>query len=190
MNNRSIVRTSKFLSLVLRHKPQTIGIQLDEAGWVKVDTLLEALNQHPAGKFISRETLNTVVANNDKQRFCFSDDGTRIRARQGHSVDVDLGYERAKPPETLFHGTPKQFVASIRESGLKKMNRHHVHLHADVETSRLVGARRGEPVLLTIHAGEMHRREYMFYVTENNVWLTDHVLVEFIAFPTTQHRVG
>ena len=186
MNKQSAKRISKFLSLILRHKPQTIGIDLDDAGWVEVATLLTALNKHPAGKSVSAVVLDEVVASNDKQRFEFSPDRQRIRARQGHSLDVELGYEPAAPPETLLHGTPDRFLDSIRESGLMKMNRHHVHMHVDNETSLAVGARRGKPVLVTIRSGEMHRNGHEFFVTENNVWLTDHVPPEFIDFPERQ----
>lgn len=186
MNTQTTKRISKFLSLVLRHQPQTIGIELDSSGWVDVAVLLTAMNEHPAGKPLSAEVLDEVVTSNDKQRFEFSPDRKRIRARQGHSVDVDLGYQPATPPETLLHGTPDRFVSSIRASGLKKMKRHHVHMHVDTETSLSVGARRGKPVLLKIRAGEMHQSGHKFFVTENNVWLTDHVPPEFIDFPEGQ----
>lgn len=182
MNNTQEKRISKFLSLVLRHQPQTIGITLDENGWVEIDTLLEGMAC--SGKRVSREQLEQVVSNNDKQRFTISDDAVRIRAKQGHSVDVDLGYQAATPPEQLCHGTPGRFVELIRESGLKKMNRHHVHMHADHELATEVGGRRGKPVLLTIRSLEMHQAGYEFFVTENDVWLTDHVPSEFINFPT------
>jgi putative RNA 2'-phosphotransferase len=172
---------SKFLSLVLRHRPETIGIELDESGWVKVETLLDAMQKHR--KPISRENLNQVVTTNDKQRFEFSADGHSIRARQGHSLNVDLGYKAARPPEFLVHGTPQQFVASIQATGLKKQQRHHVHLHENKTTAIQAGGRRGKPVLLNILASKMHAAGHEFFVTENGVWLTDHVPVEFIEFP-------
>jgi len=143
--------------------------------------LLEAMARH--GKHISRETLQFVVQTNDKQRFSFSEDGKQIRANQGHSVHVDLGYRSAKPPEILLHGTPARFAESIRQDGLKKMDRHHVHLHLDAATATAVGSRRGKPVLLKIRAREMARQGYEFFVTPNNVWLTEHVPPEFIEFP-------
>ena len=173
-------RISKFLSLVLRHQPDKIGIQLDDAGWTPVETLLEAMNQH--GRKISRDALNHVVATNDKQRFSISDDGNFIRASQGHSVEVDLGYESASPPEFLLHGTPSSAVDVIRREGLKKMQRHHVHLHTDADTAETVGARRGKPVLLRIRAQQMASEGFEFYVTANKVWLTDHVPPGFIDF--------
>jgi putative RNA 2'-phosphotransferase len=148
---------------------------------VEVEVLLAALTRHHRG--MSRATLEEVVRTNDKKRFSFSADGKRIRANQGHSVDVELGYQSATPPEILFHGTPRQFVAAIAEEGLKKMNRHHVHLHIDVATSTAVGQRRGKPVLLKIRASDMHQAGHQFFVTPNDVWLTEHVPTEFIEFP-------
>jgi len=181
MNDREIKRNSKFLSLVLRHQPETIGIALDATGWVDVDVLLAALARH--GKDMPRETLELVVRTNDKQRFSISDDGKRIRANQGHSVKVELGYQPAEPPEILLHGTPRQFIESIRQQGLRKMQRHHVHLHEDVDTATAVGNRRGKSVLLKVRAADMRRAGHEFFVTPNHVWLTDHVPAQFIEFP-------
>ncbi|MDP6467409.1 MAG: RNA 2'-phosphotransferase [Pirellulaceae bacterium] len=181
MNEKERRKKSKFLSLVLRHQPETIGIELNEAGWVDVNDLISALARH--GRRMSRETLEEVVRTNDKQRFSFNEDGSRIRANQGHSVDIELGYRPATPPEILYHGTPQRFVEAISRDGLKKMNRHHVHLHVDVATSTAVGRRRGKPVLLKVKALEMHHAGYEFFVTPNDVWLTDNVPMEFIAFP-------
>jgi putative RNA 2'-phosphotransferase len=179
--NKNLVTSSKFLSLVLRHKPGTIGLTLDASGWVGVDELLAACRAH--GQPISRAKLDEIVATNDKKRFAFSDDGTRIRASQGHSVDVELGYEPATPPETLYHGAPHQFVEAIRAEGLKKMKRHHVHLSEDVNTTMAVAMRRGRPVLLTIRTGDMHRGGIEFFRSANGVWLTEHVPPEYIEFP-------
>jgi len=180
MNPDQTKRTSKFLSLVLRHQPQTIGIKLDSSGWVSVDELLAAINRHPNNIKLNRKSLEQVVVSNDKQRFEFNEDRSSIRARQGHSVSVDLGYPPATPPETLLHGTPRKFVAPILETGIKKMNRHHVHLHTDQKTATAVGARRGDSVLLSVRSGDMHRAGFIFFVTKNGVWLTDHVPPEFI----------
>lgn len=174
-------RISKFLSLVLRHQPQTIGIKLDFAGWVDIDDLLKAMAR--GGKGITREQLEHVVSSNDKQRFTINEEGTQIRAKQGHSVSVDLGYQPAEPPEFLCHGTPERFVPLIQAGGIKKMQRHHVHMHPDQSLAKEVGSRRGKPVLLVIRAAEMHRAGHEFFVTENEVWLTDHVPPEFINFP-------
>lgn len=175
------VKTSKFLSLVLRHEPEKIGLTLDEAGWVPVADLLAALarHRHP----LTEAELGEVVATSDKKRFAFSEDGTRIRASQGHSVEVDLGYEPATPPAILHHGTVDRFIESIREKGLIKGQRHHVHLSADVATATIVGQRRGKPVLLTINAEGMHAAGCAFFRSANGVWLTEHVPSRFIAFP-------
>lgn len=181
MDAQQTKKTSKFLSLVLRHQPETIGITLDDAGWVTVDDLLTALASQ--GRPLTREVLEMVVANNDKQRFSFSDDGKQIRANQGHSVEVELGYEACTPPEILYHGTPRQFVEPIRRGGLQKMQRHHVHMHQDLNTATAVGNRRGKAVILKIRALEMHAAGHAFFVTANHVWLTDHVPSEYIEFP-------
>ena len=174
-------RTSKFLSLVLRHRPEQVEIELDEGGWVEVEVLLDALKRH--GKSLTREQLETVVRENDKQRFIIDDSGARIRANQGHSVDVTLDYESAEPPETLLHGTPEKFVSAIRNSGLKKMKRHHVHLHADETIATDVGQRRGKAVILKIRSAEMHHEGYEFFVTPNQVWLVESVPAKYIDFP-------
>ncbi len=180
MTPKSLTSNSKFLSLVLRHRPETIEITLDAAGWVGVDDLLAALAKH--GRKWSRADLEEIVRTSDKQRFALSPDGNRIRANQGHSVDVELGHEPAVPPELLYHGTTAQFISAIRQHGLRKMQRHHVHLSAETEVTLRVGARRGRPILLTIRAGDMHRAGHAFFLTPNQVWLTDHVSPEFITF--------
>lgn len=179
MDDKQRKSISKFLSLVLRHEPAKIGIELDEQGWIDVDVLLAALNR--AGKRLTLGQLQEVVTTNDKQRFTFSEDQSRIRATQGHSVAVDLGYEPATPPEFLLHGTPEKSVAIILETGLKKMARHHVHLHHDRQTAGAVGQRRGKPVLLQIASGRMHADGYLFYVTPNQVWLTDEVPPQYVS---------
>jgi len=188
MDEKSVRRISKFLSLVLRHQPDKIGIQLDAAGWVEVEVLLEALRR--SGQKISRDLLEHVVRTNDKQRFTIDESGQRIRATQGHSVEVELGYEPADPPAILIHGTPETAVSAIRESGLQKMKRHHVHLHCDSSTASTVGARRGQPVLLKVKAQEMVKEGFVFYVTANQVWLTDHVPPRFIEFPDDSNVCG
>lgn len=169
---------SKLLSLVLRHRPEMIGIVLDEAGWTSVPELIQALARF--GEPISLPELEALVAASDKQRFAFSADRSMIRANQGHSVPVDLGLEPVVPPDTLFHGTARQFVDAILRDGLSKRKRHHVHLHADRAVASVVGKRRGEAVILSIDAAAMHDRGHRFFVTENNVWLTDSVPPEFI----------
>ena len=175
-----LVRVSKFMSLVLRHDPGKIGLALDASGWAEVDDLLAGAAR--AGVRIDRETLERVVAENDKQRFAFNADHTRIRASQGHSVSVDLGLEPRIPPERLYHGTAASSIESIRKTGLHSAKRTHVHLSADEATARSVGQRHGRPVVLTVAAGRMHRDGRQFFRSENGVWLTDAVPVEYIDF--------
>ncbi len=173
---------SKFMSLVLRHRPEVIGIELDEQGWVAIDRLLAACAAH--GRALSRADLNDVVMHNNKQRFAISADGQRIRASQGHSVAINLGYEPAEPPEMLYHGTAVQNLPSIRREGLLKGKRHHVHLSADEVTATAVGQRHGKPVVLTVKAGEMARAGFLFFLSANGVWLTETVPYLYIDEPT------
>lgn len=179
--NKHLTTISKFLSLVLRHQPQTIGITLDPEGWVAVDELLAAAARH--GQAISEDQLDEVVWTNDKQRFSFSPDGSMIRANQGHSVEVNLHLEPVKPPELLLHGTVERFLASIREQGLVRGKRHHVHLSADHETAVRVAQRHGRPVILVIEAGRMHRDGRQFFQSANGVWLTETVPPAHLRFP-------
>jgi putative RNA 2'-phosphotransferase len=172
------VNLSKFLSLVLRHRPEAVGIQLDPGGWVDIETLLEHCEKR--GRVISRSLLEEVVQTNNKQRFAISEDGIRIRASQGHSVPIELGYARAVPPEVLYHGSVAERIKAIQSQGLRKMKRHHVHLSPDAKTARGVGSRRGAPIVLRIHAGQMHRDGHVFYLSANHVWLTDRVPSEYI----------
>lgn len=176
------VRISKFLSLILRHEPEKAGLTLDSAGWVSVEDLLRGCAS--AGRPISRGELEEVARSSDKQRFAFSPDGLRIRANQGHSVEVRLDYAPRTPPEVLFHGTATRFLASIRAQGLVRGERHHVHLSADVETAVKVGRRHGKPVVLHVRAGEMSRAGCAFFVSANGVWLTEHVPAEWLIFPS------
>lgn len=173
---------SKRLSYHLRHAPERIGIELDDAGWVDVTVLLDALAAH--GLRISRDELDQVVAGNDKQRFGFDATGTRIRANQGHSVAVDLGLRAAVPPDVLYHGTVARFLPAIRRAGLRPMSRHDVHLSATVETARTVGARRGDPVVLTVAAGRMAGDGHEFRISANQVWLVAAVPPHYIDITT------
>jgi putative RNA 2'-phosphotransferase len=165
MNSERTTHISKFLSLVLRHKPTEIGIILDDAGWVDVGVLLDAMARH--GTSVSREELDHVVATNDKKRFAFSDDGLRIRASQGHSVQVELALPPTTPPEVLYHGTATRFLPAIRQTGLQKMQHQHVHLHHDVNTAASVGTRPGKLAMLQIRAGDMHRAGLAFYLSDS-----------------------
>lgn len=184
--DRQLTRISKFVSLVLRHQPDKYGLTLDENGWAQIDDLLAVANR--AGIPLTRQLLEQVVAENDKQRFAISDDQKTIRARQGHSIDVDLQLVALQPPAQLFHGTAERFVASIREQGLLRRSRTHVHLSPDVATAVKVGQRHGKPVVLTVESGNMHGDGYSFYRSENGVWLVDAVPVRYLVFPTPTER--
>jgi putative RNA 2'-phosphotransferase len=175
----NMVRISKFLSKHLRHTPEDIGITLEAGGWVQVDTLLEACSKH--GMRISRETLNTVVSDNSKQRFGFDDTGTLIRANQGHSINIELEFESLTPPDTLYHGTATKFLPSILETGLKRMKRHHVHLSSDTDTAAKVGSRHGKLAILEVNAKAMVKAGFVFYQSENGVWLVDTVPTEYLS---------
>lgn len=164
---------SKFLSRHLRHRPEALGLTLQEGGWVAVADLLAACAAH--GRPLTRPELAELVENNDKQRFAFDETGQRIRAQQGHSVAVDLQLRPAAPPAVLYHGTAPAALPAIRRAGLLKMSRHHVHLSADEATARRVGARRGRPVLLAVEAGALHAAGGVFYQSGNGVWLIEHV---------------
>ena len=174
-------RISKLMSLVLRHKPEHLDLTLDENGWIEVELLLAAMQHQRLD--VDRELLEEVVRDNDKQRFAFNDDRTQIRANQGHSIEVDVELEQKTPPSILLQGTVEKFLDAIRESGLKKMSRQHVHLSADMETASKVGSRRGKPVILQIDAANMEKNGHVFYLSANGVWLTDHVPPGFITFP-------
>ena len=176
-----IIRISKFLSQILRHRPEKIGLQLDEHGWANVDELLE--KSAAKGERFDRALLQIVVDTNNKKRFAFSEDGLRIRASQGHSIDIDLGLKPQKPPEILWHGTSEKSLDSIRKEGLRSMRRQHVHLSKDRQTAENVGGRHGKAVVLTVRSGEMSRQKHKFYLSENGVWLTGEVPVEFLEFP-------
>ena len=177
-NDKKLTTISKFMSLVLRHQPQHIGLTLNAAGWADVADLLARAGG--AGRAITRDQLNEVVATSDKRRFALSDDGLRIRANQGHSVEVDLGLPPVTPPEFLFHGTASRFVASVMATGLERRSRHHVHLTEDVTIGRAVGARYGVPVILRIAAGEMAAHGHVFFRSANDVWLVEEVPARFI----------
>lgn len=177
------VKISKFLNLVLRHKPDEIGLTLDAHGWADVEALIRLANTR--GQRLTRALLEAIVAENDKQRFTFSPDGQRIRANQGHSVAVDLALPAAAPPEVLYHGTATRFVASIQRDGLHAGSRQHVHLSLDVATATTVGQRHGKPIVLVVRAQEMATAGYQFFVSDNGVWLTERVPVAFISFPAT-----
>jgi putative RNA 2'-phosphotransferase len=171
--DKRLVTVSKYLAKHLRHAPKELGLTLQPGGWVSVDDLLDAARKH--GFPISYDELVECVETNDKQRFAFDASGELIRANQGHSVEVDLQLEEREPPVMLYHGTVERFLPLILSEGLNKGKRHHVHLSKDTETARKVGARRGNPVVLTVEAGRMHRDGHTFFLSANGVWLTDAV---------------
>jgi putative RNA 2'-phosphotransferase len=174
-----LIRLSKFLSFVLRHKPDAIELTLDPQGWASIDELIERGNA--AGTQFDHDELLQVVETNDKKRFSISADGRRIRAAQGHSVTVELGLSPQEPPPVLYHGTATRFVESILSAGLKPQARQQVHLSANEATAHSVGQRHGKPVILKIEALRMHAQGSKFYLTDNDVWLTDQVPPEFLA---------
>jgi putative RNA 2'-phosphotransferase len=167
------IRLSKRLSLWLRHKPDAAGLTLDAQGWTDVDAVLAAMVRNGVG--CDWQDLLRIVEQSDKQRFELSSDTSRIRARQGHSVEVALDWPRVAPPPLLYHGTVERFLPDIFAHGLRPMQRHHVHLSPDVETARRVGARRGQPVILIVQAGTLADQGQPFFLTSNQVWLTKHV---------------
>lgn len=171
-------KISKSLSYWLRHRPDAAGLELDGAGWAPVAEILRALAD--AGLADRLEQLKEVVAESDKNRFELSSDGLRIRARQGHSLPVDLDWPTAEPPGFLFHGTVERSLPSILANGLKPMNRHHVHLSPDITTAERVGRRRGAPVVLRISAAAMAEDGHLFQLSGNGVWLTDTVPPDYI----------
>ena len=183
-SEKQVVTTSKFLSLVLRHKPQVIGLDLDSNGWANVVDLIRKASQ--AKHTLSLELLQYVVQTNDKKRFSFNDDGTQIRANQGHSVDVDLGLTAIDPPPILFHGTAERFISSILATGLQKRQRHHVHLSENKDTAIQVGRRYGVPVLLAVDARQMAQDGVPFYQADNQVWLTDEVPSRYLTIVSTK----
>lgn len=183
MDQTQQTKISKYLSKHLRHRPERLGLTLAPGGWVGVDQLLSACAAHQFP--LTRTELEHVVATNDKQRFSFDQTRTRIRANQGHSVEIDLELQPQIPPEVLYHGTGQKSVPAILQSGLLKMSRHHVHLSKDVETARKVGMRHGRPVILTIAASTMHQARFTFYCSENGVWLVDEVPPPYLTLVPT-----
>ena len=173
--------SSKFLSLVLRHKPEEIGLALDSEGWALIDELIKLANA--TGQNFDRQTIEMIVSTSDKQRFALSQDGQRIRANQGHSVNVSLGLKPVIPPDTLYHGTASRFLSSIHLDGLHSAQRQHVHLSSNAEVAELVGARHGVPVVLIIDAKAMSGHGHLFYLSQNGVWLTETVSANYIRDP-------
>ena len=182
--DRNIIRISKFLSLVLRHKPETIGLTLDEHGWARVDELLTRVNQEDVP--MDEALLRQVVEDSEKKRFSFSEDGQKIRANYGHSLPIDLGLEPVEPPEFLFHGTAVRFLVSIKMKGIVPQERIHVHLSPNEDSALEVGQRHGKPVILDIQSRRMHEDGFKFYLSASGIWLTEKVPPEYIIFPAYQ----
>ena len=179
---------SKEMAYILRHHPEERGITLDAKGWADVEALLNSL--HASGCAIDRAGLEQLVKENDKQRFAFSADRTKIRASQGHSFPVELDLEPVTPPEVLFHGTAARFLDSIRQTGLEKRKRQYVHLSPNVETAVKVGVRHGKPVILRVLASKMTADGFVFYRSANGVWLTESVPVSYLEFPDSGNQRG
>jgi putative RNA 2'-phosphotransferase len=178
-SDKTFQTTRKFLSLVLRHRPEVIGMQLDDEGWLEIDELV--VNANHRGHALTLELVHEIVATSDKKRFALSDDGLRIRASQGHSITgVDLKLESQTPPDTLYHGTVAALIESIRVQGLQKRSRNHVHLSADAATAHKVGSRRGKPIILQVAAATIHQDDHHLYRSANGVWLVDAVPAEYL----------
>ena len=173
----SLKETSKFISLILRHKPEAIGITLDEHGWANVDDLIAGISKTQP---IDMAMLEQIVAEDEKQRYSFNDDKTLIRANQGHSIPVDVELEEKEPPEVLYHGTGEKFVSSIDAQGLIPKSRLYVHLSSDSDTAKKVGQRHGSPVIYVVNSGRMFRDGYIFYQSVNGVWLTKEVPLHYL----------
>jgi putative RNA 2'-phosphotransferase len=180
--SRPIESLSKYLSLVLRHRPEEIGLALDQYGWTEIDHLVAMATSR--GTPITRDLVLEIAATSDKKRFAISPDGNRIRANQGHSIAVNLNLTPREPPSELFHGTAMRFEQSIREKGLLPGSRQHVHLSSDTTTATKVGARHGKPMVLIVRASDMHRDGHEFMLTDNAVWLACIVPPHYIEFPS------
>lgn len=179
MTEKEITNISRFMSLVLRHQPEKIGLDLDAQGWASVEELIEKMQK--AGKNLNHTILEEVVTNNNKKRFAFNEDKSRIRASQGHTIEIELGYEPKEPPEILYHGTAFKNIASILQKGILKGDRHHIHLSKDVETAMSVGTRHGKPILLIIKAQRMFNDGIPFFCSENGVWLTEYIHPKYFS---------
>ena len=177
---RRLERISKFISMILRHRPEVIGITLDEHGWANVNELIKGINETGEEVEFSKATLEKIVKTDKKQRYSFSQDKTLIRANQGHSIPVDVELEKKEPPKVLYHGTGVKSVKAIQEQGLLPMERLYVHLSTDVETATNVGKRHGTPVIFQVNAEQMQKDGYDFFQSVNGVWLTKEVPTKYL----------
>lgn len=174
----SDTKISKYISLILRHKPEEIGLKLDEYGYLNVSDLINGLNK--SWKDFNMDDLERIVREDSKQRYSFNEDKSKIRANQGHSISVNLELQSIKPPNKLYHGTGRKYLDSILKNGLIKKERQYVHLSGDIETASIVGKRHGELVVLEIDSESMFNKGIKFYLSKNNLWLCDYVPVEYI----------
>lgn len=172
ITKNNLDKISKFLSYILRHKPESIGLKLNSYGWLLIDDIIFNSQQELS---LSKEIIEKTVSNNKKKRFTISDDGRYIRANQGHSIKVDLQLTPKEPPSILYHGTASRFLDSILKEGLKAGQRQYVHLSSNIETAKEVGNRYGKPLILTIDSKRMHQDDYQFFISDNHVWLIDFV---------------
>ena len=182
-NGRSDKRmqsTSKFISLILRHKPETVGISLDEHGWADIQELIEGVNRAD-GHFLNMDVLEEIVRTDEKQRYSFNEVHTLIRANQGHSIPVDVEPEEKTPPDILWHGTGEKYVSSIDVQGLIPKSRLYVHLSSDQETARKVGGRHGKPVIYRMNCRQMEQDDFLFYLSANRIWLTKEVPAKYLS---------
>ena len=179
MINKEDMRISKFISLILRHKPEEIGLKLDRDGYIKTSDLISGLNRK--GYKVTITDIERIVDEDNKQRYSFNDDKSKIKANQGHSITVDLELQAIEQPKVLYHGTATRFSDSICKEGIKKQARQYVHLSADVETAEKVGRRHGELVIFKINSEQMFKDGYKFYLSENKVWLTDYVPIKYLG---------
>ena len=170
---------SKYMSLILRHKPEVIGISIDEHGWANVEELIQGIAKNNPG--FNMEALEEIVKTDNKQRYSFNDDKTLIRANQGHSVQVDVDLEEKEPPNILYHGTGEKYVTSIDQDGLIPKSRLYVHLSKDIETARSVGKRHGKEIIYFVNSAQMYKDGYRFYLSKNGVWLTKKVPVKYLV---------
>ncbi|MGZ5248244.1 MAG: RNA 2'-phosphotransferase [Flavitalea sp.] len=186
INEKEAVRISRFLSLVLRHKPEQIGLELDSSGWADVNLLIQKCNQSDIP--LSLEVLKHIVETNSKKRFAFNAQQNKIRASQGHSIEVSLELKPVKPPEILYHGTAERFVPSILQAGLMKQQRQHVHLSQTIETALDVGLRHGKPVVFEVLSREMYEDKFEFYRSENGIWLTKSVPAKYLTVYVSEKK--
>ncbi len=183
-NGSDTDRISRFMSYILRHHPEAAGISLDEHGWADVDRLISEIQKRPDilhDRPFDKSDLDIIVATNNKKRYEYSEDGKKIRARQGHSIPVDVELKTANPPDTLYHGTAEKSLPAIQGQGLKRMQRNHVHLSLDYERALEVGRRHGKPVVFAIDAAGMAKDGYIFYLSNNGIWLTETVPPKYLS---------